>query len=304
MNRYKLTALAIFAGILLTGCSGGNESSAPQVSDGVSTAEDTAASTTADEPSEVSQPVESDVSKVISEPQTTTPVETSEPVPEETFIPEWIFGTWSVTAVNGQEYWEWAGENGIEEERQLIFDSEMCRSVSGMGGIDDELTYVITDEGAELYAEDGALWARLVYDPQMDILSLSEDDSEYTAILRRGGNPQQEQQSGGGYIADWIYGTWAAVDIEGQPFSEWAVQNGVTEEYKLEFTPQGCIISGSEKVLRYSITDEGAVVYDEDGGTTELVYDYINDTLSATEGENTFLFKRENGIQDTQAESE
>ena len=300
MNKFRLAAMTLAAGIMLTGCSGGNESPEPQKPDSSEISEVAQDTESTAEPSEITQPAEPDSAEVSTEPQTASPAETSEP--EETYIADWIFGTWSVAAVNDKEYWQWADENGIDGERQLIFDSELCRSLDGSGGIADELTYTITDEGAELFSQDGTLWGKMTYDQQADILLLS--DGEIEMILRRGENPRQEQQNSGGYIADWIYGTWTAVSIDGQPFGEWAEQNGVTEQYKLKFTPRGCVASGSDEVLRYSITDEGAEVYNADGSTSVLIYDYINDTLNVTDDGVTGVFKRENGIQDEQAESE
>lgn len=206
------------------------------------------------------------------------------------YIADWIYGTWSVVSVNGQDFWDYADENGLDGEYQLIFDSTGCKRVSGARGVDHTYTYQITDDGAALYEEDMTEWCSLVYNPSKDTLTYS--DGENYAEFKRGANPRNAVSEN--YEAGWIYGTWSVISVDGQEFWSWADENGVTGEYMLEFTSNGVkAISDfvTSESMKYKITDSGAVIY-EDNNEVVLTYNNGNDTLTMIDDVSVFVLKR------------
>ena len=294
MKKYMAAAVLITI-VLAAGCTG-NASSQDESSsqtDG-STAELTA--TTSAAPTE--QPEEAPVTETVPEPAETTAAQTEPPqdtsAPEEQggYIADWIYGTWSAVSVNGQDYWDYAFANGLTEQSQLIFNSEEVLVRNGTVGIEKEYSYAITDAGADMYYSWGEKFLTLTYDPSADTLTMI-DEADNFAAFKRGEYPQPE--AGLDYIADWIYGTWSVISVNGQDYWEYAAQNDEDQEKMMIFTAQGVDITSGDRVLRtlsYRITDEGAEIRDTDGEIIMMTYSPQDDTLTFTADGYTTVVKR------------
>lgn len=294
MKKYMAAAVLITI-VLAAGCTG-NASSQDESSsqtDG-STAEVTA--TTSAAPTD--QPEEAPVTETVPEPAETTAAQTEAtqetPTPEEQggYIADWIYGTWSAVSVNGQDYWDYAFANGLTEQSQLIFNSEEVLVRNGTVGIEQEYSYAITDEGADMYYSWGEKFLTLTYDPSADTLTMI-DEADNFAVFKRGEYPQPE--AGLDYIADWIYGTWSVISVNGQDYWEYAAQNDEDQEKMMIFTAQGVDITSGDRVLRtlsYRITDEGAEIRDTDGAVILMTYSPQDDTLTFTADGYTTVVKR------------
>ena len=294
MKKYMAAAVLIII-VLAAGCTGSassqDESSSQPDS---STAEVTA--TTSAAPTE--QPEEAPVTETVPEPAETTAAQTEPPqdtsAPEEHggYIADWIYGTWSAVSVNGQDYWDYAFANGLTEQSQLIFNSEELLVRNGTVGIEQEYSYAITDAGADIYYSWGEKFLTLTYDPSADTLTMI-DEADNFAVFKRGEYPQPE--AGLDYIADWIYGTWSVISVNGQDYWEYAVQNDEDQEKMMIFTAQGVDITSGDRVLRtlsYRITDEGAEIRDTDGAVILMTYSPQDDTLTFTADGYTTVVKR------------
>ena len=281
MKKYSAITAAVLAAALLTGCSVQEESSSSQPEptfEGTSTAEPTAQAPTEEISDE--SPEQTDIPVTTAPEENTAPAEiASQPENTESYIADWIYGTWSVVSVNGADYWSYADENGLDGEYQMVFDKDGCQLMTGTAGLADTMTYAITDGGAELYTDDGELWTALTYDQSSDMLSAEEGGQ--TIVLKRGGNPRQTEPQVD-YIADWIYGTWSMVTVNGQDFWEYASANDISKECILKFTAQNVgVYSGDELTgtYAYRITAEGAEIFNVDGTKDSMVYDPAADTL-------------------------
>lgn len=294
MKKYMAAAVLITI-VLAAGCTG-NASSQDESSSqpDSSTAEVTA--TTSAAPTE--QPEEAPVTETVPEPAETTAAQTEAtqetPAPEEQggYIADWIYGTWSAVSVNGQDYWDYAFANGLTEQSQLIFNSEEVLVRNGTVGIEQEYSYAITDAGADMYYSWGEKFLTLTYDPSADTLTMI-DEADNFAIFKRGEYPQPE--AGLDYIADWIYGTWSVISVNGQDYWEYAAQNDEDQEKMMIFTAQGVDITSGDRVLRtlsYRITDEGAEIRDTDGAVILMTYSPQDDTLTFTADGYTTVVKR------------
>lgn len=294
MKKYMAAAVLITI-VLAAGCTGSassqDESSSQTDS---STAEVT--STTSAAPTE--QPEEAPVTEAVLEPAETTAAQTEAPqetpAPEEQggYIADWIYGTWSAVSVNGQDYWDYAFANGLTEQSQLIFNSEEVLVRNGTVGIEKEYSYAITDAGADMYYSWGEKFLTLTYDPSADTLTMI-DEADNFAAFKRGEYPQPE--AGLDYIADWIYGTWSVISVNGQDYWEYAAQNDEDQEKMMIFTAQGVDITSGDRVLRtlsYRITDEGAEIRDTDGEIIMMTYSPQDDTLTFTADGYTTVVKR------------
>lgn len=102
------------------------------------------------------------------------------------YIADWIYGTWSVASVNGQDYWEYAAQNDEDQEKMMIFTAQGVDITSG-DRVLRTLNYRITDEGAEIRDTDGAV-ILMTYSPQDDTLTFTADG--YTTVVKRGTNPK------------------------------------------------------------------------------------------------------------------
>ena len=283
MKKYSVITAAVLCAVILTGCSAQevSESSLPTVDD-TSSAEPTGQAPTEEHSDE--SPEQTTAPETTVPEETTAPAETTSlPENTESYIADWIYGTWSVVSVNGEDYWSYADANGLDGEYQLVFDKDGCQVLTGTAGLAETMTYAITDEGAELYKDNGYVWVTLTYDQSTDVLYAVESGQKI--VLKRGGNPRQTEPQVD-YIADWIYGTWSMVTVNGQDFWEYACENDISEEYILKFTAQKVdVYSGEELIGTYSyrITDEGAEIFTNDGVRSSCVYDPAADTLTLTE---------------------
>ncbi len=289
--------------VLLSGCAGNAESSedsqTPEMPELTSSEPQSSEPEASTDESESSAP-ESTEPEVISDASAAEesdagsdiPVTTSSDIPDVTggYMADWIYGTWSNISVNGQDFWDYADEMGLDGEYQLVFDSTSCQRVSGSKGVDYTYTYQITDDGVVLYDEDMTVWCSFVYDPSKDILTYS-DGENYTEF-KRGTNPRKEASEN--YEAGWIYGTWSVITVDGQDFWKWADENDISSELMLEFDSDGVralpSADDSEK-MKYRITDDGAVITYEYGDVV-MTYDSSNDTLTMTDGGIVYVMKR------------
>lgn len=294
MKKYMAAAVLITI-VLAAGCTGSasSQDESSSQTDG-STAEVTA--TTSAAPTD--QPEEAPVTEAVPEPAETTAAQTEAtqetPAPEEQggYIADWIYGTWSAVSVNGQDYWDYAFANGLTEQSQLIFNSEEVLVRNGTVGIEQEYSYAITDAGADMYYSWGEKFLTLTYDPSADTLTMI-DEADNFAVFKRGEYPQPE--AGLDYIADWIYGTWSVISVNGQDYWEYAAQNDEDQEKMMIFTAQGVDITSGDRVLRtlsYRITDEGAEIRDTDGAVILMTYSPQDDTLTFTADGYTTVVKR------------
>lgn len=223
--------------------------------------------------------------------QTEATQDTSAPEEQGGYIADWIYGTWSAVSVNGQDYWDYAFANGLTEQLQLIFNSEEVLVRNGTVGIEQEYSYAITDAGADIYYSWGEKFLTLTYDPSADTLTMI-DEADNFAAFKRGEYPQSAEVD---YIADWIYGTWSVISVNGQDYWEYAVQNDEDQEKMMIFTAQGVDITSGDRVLRtlnYRITDEGAEIRDTDGAVILMTYSPQDDTLTFTADGYTTVVKR------------
>lgn len=294
MKKY-IAAMALLSIVLMAGCSG-NASSQPESSSQTDepTAEVVVTSTTSAAPTEQTEELP-ETEAAPEQTETTTAVQT-EPPQETTaaenpgnYIADWIYGTWSMVSANGQEYWDFAFENGLTEQSQLEFNSEEVLVRNGNVGVELEYNYVITDAGADIYYSWGEKIVTLIYDPSADTLTMVYDGDEEgnVAVYKRGEYPQS---TGLDYIADWIYGIWEVISIDGQEYWD-------DEDQKLEmtFTANGVDVTRNGEVLvtmSYRITDEGAELRDTDGAVYPAVYSPADDTLTILGNGYTEVLKR------------
>lgn len=299
MKKYMAAAVLITI-VLAAGCTGNASSqdeSSPQTDS--STAEVTATTSAAptEQPEEVPETEAApEQTETAAETQTEPPQETTAPDDHGGYIADWIYGTWSAVSVNGQDYWDYAFANGLTEQSQLIFDSEEVLVRNGTVGIEQEYSYAITDAGADIYYSWGEKFLTLTYDPSADTLTMI-DEADNFAVFKRGEYPQPE--AGLDYIADWIYGTWEVISIDGQEYWD-------DEDQKLEmtFTANGVDVTRNGEVLMmmsYRITDEGAELRDTDGSVYPVVYSPADDTLTISGNGYTEVARREAGLNSAQS---
>lgn len=294
--KKHIAAMALLSIVLMAGCSG-NASSQPE--SGSQTDEPTeevvVTSTTSAAPTE--QPEELPETEAAHEPTEATTAVQTEPPQETTaaenpgnYIADWIYGTWSMVSANGQEYWDFAFENGLTEQSQLEFNSEEVLVRNGNVGVELEYNYAITDAGADIYYSWGEKIVTLIYDPSADTLTMVYDGDEEgnVAVYKRGEYPQS---TGLDYIADWIYGTWEVISIDGQEY----VLDDENPKFEMNFTANGVDIKIDGEVTKsisYRITDEGAELRDTDGAVYPVVYSPADDTLTISENGYTGVLKR------------
>lgn len=292
MKKYMAAAVLISYIVLAAGCTGSASSQSESSSQtDSSTAEVTTSAAPTEQPEEVSE------TEAVPEPAETTAAQTeatqdtSAPEEQGGYIADWIYGTWSAVSVNGQDYWDYAFANGLTEQLQLIFNSEEVLVRNGTVGIEQEYSYAITDAGADINYSWGEKFLTLTYDPSADTLTMI-DEADNFAVLKRGEYPQSAEVD---YIADWIYGTWSVISVNGQDYWEYAAKNDEDQEKMMIFTAQGVDITSGDKVLRtlsYRITDEGAEMRDTDGAIFLMTYSPQDDTLTFTADGYTTVVKR------------
>lgn len=293
MKKYMAAAVLITI-VLAAGCTGSASSQSESSSQtDSSTAEVTVITSAA--PTEQLEEVSE--TEAVPEPAETTAAQTeatqdtSAPEEQGGYIADWIYGTWSAVSVNGQDYWDYAFANGLTEQSQLIFNSEEVLVRNGTVGIEQEYSYAITDAGSDIYYSWGEKSLTLTYDPSTDTLTMI-DEADNFAVFKRGEYPQSAEVD---YIADWIYGTWSVISVNGQDYWEYAAQNDEDQEKMMIFTAQGVDITSGDRVLRtlnYRITDEGAEIRDTDGAVILMTYSPQDDTLTFTADGYTTVVKR------------
>ena len=124
------------------------------------------------------------------------------------------------------------------------------------------------------------------------------EPAETTAAQTEATQDTSAPEEQGGYIADWIYGTWSAVSVNGQDYWDYAFANGLTEQLQLIFNSEEVLVRngtvGIEQEYSYAITDAGADIYYSWGEKSlTLTYDPSADTLTMIdEADNFAVFKR------------
>ena len=124
------------------------------------------------------------------------------------------------------------------------------------------------------------------------------EPAETTAALTEATQDTSAPEEQGGYIADWIYGTWSAVSVNGQDYWDYAFATGLTEQLQLIFNSEEVLVRngtvGIEQEYSYAITDAGADIYYSWGEKfVTLTYDPSADTLTMIdEADNFAVFKR------------
>lgn len=292
MKKYMAAAVLISYIVLAAGCTGSASSqSESSLQTDSSTAEVTTSAAPTEQPEEVSETEAVPELAETTAAQTEATQDTSAPEEQGGYIADWIYGTWSAVSVNGQDYWDYAFANGLTEQLQLIFNSEEVLVRNGTVGIEQEYSYAITDAGADIYYSWGEKSLTLTYDPSADTLTMI-DEADNFAVFKRGEYPQSAEVD---YIADWIYGTWSVISVNGQDYWEYAAQNDEDQEKMMIFTAQGVDITSGDRVLRtlnYRITDEGAEIRDTDGAVILMTYSPQDDTLTFTADGYTTVVKR------------
>lgn len=115
-----------------------------------------------------------------------------------------------------------------------------------------------------------------------------------------------------GYSADWLYGTWSTVSLNGTDYWDFADERGIDGEVQFIFDSEGCdVLRGSEGIiykLDYKVTDSGVMLRDNESGTdSALTYNAAEDTLTLNDDGNTIVYirgsnPRKNGAQSTAGE--
>lgn len=288
--KYIGIAGALSLTVLLSGCSGSEQTSeqsqtsaapevttkpqsaAPQTTSAESSAtESTVPESTAPDPEQETAEFSSDNSG--------TP-EKEPPEASGGYSADWLYGTWSTLTLNGADYWDFADERGIDGEVQLVFDSEGCDVIRGSEGVVFELQYIVTDSGAEIWENESGDKAVLTYNAAEDTLSV--DDGENNFVCIRGSNPRKNgaQNSAG----EGLYGLWSTVTVNGEDF--W------TSDRFMQAQTGECLVeineSGFRAINNYECrgyfplrpTDNGAEFTDpRDGLDYVLSYDAASDAV-------------------------
>lgn len=101
----------------------------------------------------------------------------------------------------------------------------------------------------------------------------------------------------GGYSADWLYGTWSALTLNGSDYWEFADAQGIDGEVQMSFgSDGGKVTKGSDGVVvefTFKVTDSGVAITDkESGDRSEFTYNPAGDTLTSTDDDVTVVFIR------------
>ena len=74
----------------------------------------------------------------------------------------------------------------------------------------------------------------------------------------------------GGYSADWLYGTWSALTLNGSDYWEFANAQGIDGEVQMIFgSDGGKVTKGSDGVVvefTFKVTDSGVAITDKESG--------------------------------------
>lgn len=207
----------------------------------------------------------------------------------EGYSADWLYGTWSVISVNGEDFWDFAYKNGYDSEYQLTFDSSGGARAIGVNGDEFLYSYRITDDGARLYDDQFEVKVgSLTYDPDTDLITMTDTYDCY--VMKRGSNPRGGTGENSG--ADWIYGIWSVTEAEGKEYWKWIDENNPEMgESIIEFTADGARTYAYDReddsfslsdMMSYSVTGSGAVMTDKHGEIYNLTYDSGSDLLTVT----------------------
>lgn len=295
--KYRLITLAGVLAIsaALSGCSGSNVTrveSTPESSEAVTSS---TVNTTKPKSDSESVPVQDDTSTVVSvessgaELPPASAEETEEeilgtltiesPTANVDYPADWLYGTWSAFTLNGNDYWEFADQQGIDGEVQMIFGSDGGRFTRGSEGVIMEFTYKVTDSGVILTDKESNDVIELTYDPAADALTMLDDD--LTAVFIRGGNPRESGTEIP--VGEGVYGLWSVSTLNGEDYWESDAFAEIVGESFLEINESGLRTINNYETTDYCevrLTDTGAEFtdtrYDEE---YVLTYDEASDTL-------------------------
>lgn len=98
----------------------------------------------------------------------------------------WLYGTWSAVTVNGQDFWAYAQESGIDCEWQLVFSLDICFVISG-----DTAKCSYTADGSSVTILSGISTSQnAMYNSSTDMLMLNDEQAGQTIVMKRGTNPR------------------------------------------------------------------------------------------------------------------
>ncbi|MGN1340675.1 MAG: hypothetical protein ACI4WS_10315 [Oscillospiraceae bacterium] len=293
--RYIGIAGALALSVLLSGCSGSSESSGSSQTSGSA---EVVSGTETSQPEESTAPVDAyDLAPAASTAETApiqqpeVPAEETEEIPaaQTTESPaanvdypaDWLYGTWSTLTLNGYDYWEYADEQGIDGEVQLIFSSDGVKVTRGSEGVVDEFSYTVTDSGVAITDKESGDTKELTYDPAADTLSFAKNND--TVVYIRGTNPRYPGAES--HVGEGIYGLWSVVTLNGEDF--WTSDRMVPEqsgESFIEINESGLrtIDNYGTDYYEMRLTDTGAeFTTTRDGEDYVLTYDETSDTITA-----------------------
>lgn len=297
-KRYIGIIVVLTLSVLISGCSDGNvsgtdsshTSGSAEVTSNVQevqpeeiTADSDLPDVTTAAPTEESAPEQlPDVPQEDTEEEILGTLTLEAPAQSSGYSAEWLYGTWSALSLNGFDYWEYADEQGIDGEMQLIFGSDGVKATRGSEGVVGEFSYTVTDSGVAITDSESGDTGELTYDPATDTLSLRKNNDSVVYI--RGENPRKsgaEISAGAG-----IYGLWSTVTVNGEDF--WTSDRMAPEqsgECFIEINESGFRAINNYEATDYyevSLTDTGTEFTTTlNGEEYVLTYDETSDTITA-----------------------
>ncbi len=208
---------------------------------------------------------------------------------------EWVYGTWSISSVNGVDYWTFADKEGIWTEEQLVFLPDRCLALDETLNDYDEMWKCAYDGSQVIIVDDDdddSEICSVEYNSATDMIRLTSEEDNVVVVMKRGSNPRTAPTTS--ESGDWVYGTWRAETVNGVPFSEWAYEYDIYGVYGLKFTHNDCAVLVGDEVTDFEeFTVIGSSVIIDDGDEDlEITYDSVSDTLTIVSDGNTCVMKR------------
>ncbi len=209
---------------------------------------------------------------------------------------EWVYGTWSISSVNGKDYWTFADEEGIWTEKQLVFLPDYCLTLDESLSDYNKMWKCYSDGSQVIIVGDiitgddeGEICVQ--YNSATDMIRLTSEEQNMVVVMKRGSNPRTAPSALEG--GDWVYGTWRADTMNGVPFKDWAYEHDIDGVYGLKFTHDGCAVLVGDKVNDFEeFTVIGSSVIIDEVDDIGITYDSVSDTLTLADEEITCVMKR------------